>query len=125
MAGVSGSGCWCGWVVSLGMSWLPGWGVLAGLRGMLERRAGCGGWSGGEGGVPAAVVQELAEVVDGAEEFDLGVGGVAAAVVEVAAEPGVELGERGLDQGGAAPVQLLAGRGGQPGGHLLPARGQG
>src|SRR6516164_10202066 len=97
---------------------LPG--GFAGVVGCRDgRQAGAGrgcAWSGGQGGVPAPVVQELAEVVDGAEEFDLGGGGVAAAVVEVAAEPGVELGERGLDQGGAAPVQLLAGRGGQPGG---------
>ena len=85
---------------------------------------GCA-WSGGGGGVASPVVQELAEVVDGGQELDLGVGGVAAAVVEVAAEPGEELGEGGLDEGGAAPAEALAGRGGQPGGHLLPAGGQG
>src|SRR6266699_3451414 len=79
-------------------------------------------WSGrGGGGVPAPVFEELGEVVDGAEELDLGVDGVVAAVVDVAAEPGEQLGEGGLDEAGAALVQLLAGRGGQPGGHFLPA----
>src|SRR5512138_3131827 len=81
---------------------------------------GCA-WSGGEAGLPAPEVQELAEVVHGARQLDLGVDGVAAAVVDVAAEPGEQLGEGGLDEGGAALVQLLAGRGGQPGGHFLPA----
>jgi hypothetical protein len=57
------------------------------------------------------VVQQLAEVVDGAEQLDLGVGGVAAAVVQVAAEPAEELGEGGFDEGGATLVQALAGRG--------------
>ena len=56
----------------------------------------------------------------GAGRRGVGVDGVAAAVVDVAAEPGEQLGEGGLDEGGAALVQLLAGRGGQPGGHFLP-----
>ena len=100
--------------------------VLAGFRGLrvcrsLRRTAdggllvyGCA-WSGGEGGGALPVVQELAEVVDGAEQLELGVGGVAAAVAEVAAEPGEELGEERLYLGGAAFVQALAGRGGEPG----------
>jgi len=82
---------------------------------------GC--WSGG-GGEPAAVIQELGQVVDGAEELDFGAGGVAA-VEEIAAEPGEELGEGGLDEPGAAPVELLTGRGGEPGGHFLPAEWDG
>src|SRR5260370_4932376 len=82
--------------------------------------AGCG-WSGGGGGLPSPMVQELAEGVGGAQELDLGVGGVAAAVVEVAAEPAGELGASGLDEGGAALVQVPAGRGGQPARHLLLA----
>src|SRR5580700_9864095 len=68
-------------------------------------------WSGRDGGrVPASVFEELGEVVDGAEELDLGVDGVVAAVVDVAAEPGEQLGEGGLDEAGAALVQLLASR---------------
>src|SRR5512140_2242079 len=105
-------------MVTLGMS-LPAdrrraWASPAGLdgfAGMLECRdgwrvaAGCA-WSGG-GELPAPVVQELGDVVHGAQQLDLGVDGVAAAVVDVAAEPGEQLGEGGLDEGGAALVQLL------------------
>src|SRR5580693_3055788 len=91
-----------------------GWLLVYGLR-----------WSGGQGGVASPVIQELGEVVDGGQELDLGVDGVAAAVVDVAAEPGEELGEGGLDLGGAAGVEALAGRGGEPGGHFLPSRGHG
>src|ERR1700729_3977652 len=91
---------------------------------MPERRPGGAGtagglgcaWSGGGGGgVPAPVFEELGEVVDGAEELDLGVDGVAAAVADVAAEPGEQLGEGGFDEAGAAFVQFLAGWGGEPG----------
>jgi hypothetical protein len=65
----------------------------AGVRELLSGRGRDGwgvavcAWSGG-GWVPAPVFEELGEVVDGAEELDLGVGGVVAAVAEVAAEPG-------------------------------------
>ena len=89
------------------MAWepcLPGLGAVPAGRGGLLRllgacwsaRPGWGwdgwrvavcAWSGG-GGVPSLVFEELGEVVDGAEELDLGVGGVVAAVAEVAAEPG-------------------------------------
>src|SRR5512140_2000013 len=86
-----------------------GWRVAAGYA-----------WSGG-GELPAPVLWQLGEVVHGAEQLERGVGGVAAAVVKVAAEPGEELGEERLHLGGAAFVQALAGRGGEPGGHVLPA----
>src|SRR6202050_4390427 len=81
--------------------------------------AGCCCWS-GCGQLPSPVAQELAQVVDRAEELDFVAGGVAT-VVEVAAEHGKELGEGGLDEAGPAPVQLFPGRGGEPGSHCFPA----
>src|SRR5438105_5030634 len=100
-------------------------GVRACLLAVLACRDGAGagllGWAGSGGGGALPVVQELAEVADGAGQLEFGAGGVAAAVAEVAAEPGEELGEERLYLGGAAFVQALAGRGGEPGGHVLPA----
>src|SRR5438874_6117928 len=102
---------------------MPGCRPAAGTAG--GRLPGCGcAWSGG-GKLPAPEVQELGDVVHGAQQLDLGVDGVAAAVADVAAEPGEQLGEGGLDEGGAAFVETLAGRGGQPGGHFLPAGREG
>src|SRR5262249_20004258 len=129
-SGLAGGGAWGSWGGG-GGGRRGGWGGRPGAgpgghAGVASWRAGrrrvaVRAWSGGGGGwVPAPEVQELGEVVHGAQELDLGVDGVAAAVAEVAAEPGEQLGEGGLDLGGAPLVQFLPGRGGQPGGHLLP-----
>jgi hypothetical protein len=59
------------------------------------------------------------EVVDCADEIELGVYGMAAAVVEVAAEPLEELCESRFDQGTALTVLGSAGRSGKAGGHLV------
>ncbi len=69
--------------------------------------------------------EEFAEVVNGAEELDLGVDGSASAVVEVSAESLEELGEARLDESAALAVLGLAGRGRQAVGHGLLACGGG
>jgi hypothetical protein len=58
--------------------------------------------------------------VGGGLQVQLG-GDHVAAVVQGAAEPGEQLGEDGLDDGLALPVEGLALGGGQLGGHGLPA----
>jgi hypothetical protein len=69
------------------------------------------------------VAEQLVEVVDRAEDLDLGVHSMAAAVVEVAAEPLEELGEARLDQGTSLAVLGPTGWSGEAGGHGLLAGG--
>lgn len=70
------------------------------------------------------VEEELVQVVDGSQEFDLGVDGKGAPVVEVASESLEELSEAGFGQGAASFVEVAAGGCGQPGCHLLLACGE-
>src|SRR2546429_9934050 len=69
---------------------MPGCRPAAGTAG--GRLPGCGcAWSGG-GKLPAPEVQELGEVVPGAQQPDLGLGGSPAPAADVTAEPGEHLG---------------------------------
>ncbi|MFE7245457.1 hypothetical protein [Streptomyces sp. NPDC057582] len=70
------------------------------------------------------MAEQLVEVVDRAEVLDLCVDVLAPAVVEVAAEPLEELGESWLDRSAALTVLGSIGRGGEAGGHGVPADGR-
>ncbi|WSM52216.1 hypothetical protein OG963_00240 [Streptomyces sp. NBC_01707] len=67
------------------------------------------------------MLDQFVEVVDRAEELDLGVHGPAAALAEVAPESLEELGEPRLDQGTALTVLGPSCRGGEAGRHVLLA----
>jgi hypothetical protein len=79
-------------------------GIRAGSGGGGGRRCR-GGGAGLAGESPAACGDGLEDVVAGGQEGEFGVG-VVAAVVQGAAEAAGELGEDGLDGGGALLVEL-------------------
>ena len=64
------------------------------------------------------VVQELAEVVDGGQELDLGVGGVVAEVGGVPAQPAEQLDEGGPELAYTLPGNPAPGKVGTAGPYL-------